>query len=259
MSNPWAVVRVNTYCHISQEITRICVIFQTACADNISWFETLLSKMFILSFTNVTSNSGWYSFLKSPWLRCAENITLPKLRAALRLSCTWLSQKLLQVLLLELVKLQQQFRSIRSASSISDVTRWRREVIYLNRKYSLNSFKRLVFVLLAVRFSLPLRFAFVLSFSQPTFPILSYLSFLFTVILLSFHSSSLLGVVTAFWTAWAEYVCSLLVIPIVTRSVAVRVVLLQLGPVLPRSIKASISASIRWVSVPSPNSVFHVL
>lgn len=114
--------------------------------------------MFILSLTNVTSNSGWYSFLKSPWLRCAENITLPKLRAALRLSCTWLSQKLLQVLSLELVKLQQQFRSIRSVSSISDVTRWRREVIYLNRKYSFNSFKYLVFVLLAVHFSLPLRF-----------------------------------------------------------------------------------------------------
>lgn len=123
--------------------------------------------MFILSFTNVRSNSGRYSFLKSPWLRCAENITLPKLRAALRLSCTWLSQKLLQVFLLESVKLLQQFRSIRSASSISDVTRWRREVIYLNRTYSLNSFKCLVFVLLAVRFSLPLRFCSLLSFLSP--------------------------------------------------------------------------------------------
>lgn len=200
----------------------------------------------------VTSNSGRYSFLKSPWLRCAENITLPKLRAALRLSCAWLSQKLLQMFLLELVKLQQQFRSIRSASSISNVTHWKREVIYLNRTYSLNSFKCLVFVLLAVRFCLPLRF--VLFFSQPAFPILSYLSFLFTVILLSFLSSSLLGVVTALWTAWAEYVSSLLVISIATRSVVVRIVLQQLGPVLPRSIKASISASIRWVSVPSPNS-----
>lgn len=106
----------------------------------------------------VTSNSGRYSFLKSPWLWCAENITLPKLRAALRLSCAWLSQKLLQMFLLELVKLQQQFRSIRSASSISNVTHWKREVIYLNRTYSLNSFKCLVFVLLAVRFCLPLRF-----------------------------------------------------------------------------------------------------